>query len=103
MNKKKILIVLIFIISVVSVYWFYENSYTEFKPLSFDGSNYVIKKIANKKEFESNLKKVLEYYNEDFKISEKGNITIKNKLQADEELITNYTKKALDKDWNKTK
>ncbi|MET3038548.1 hypothetical protein ABXT08_20865 [Chryseobacterium sp. NRRL B-14859] len=75
------------------------NSFTEFRPLSFDGNDYVTTKIVNKKEFDGSLKEVLEYYNEDFKVSKEGTISIKNKLQSDKELINNYTKKALDKNW----
>lgn len=101
MKKREISTIVIILIVVVSLFLLYKNSYTEFKPLSFDGNSYVSRKISNQEEFKNNLKKVLEYYNEDFKISENGNILIKNKLKSNQELIVNYTKKALDKDWHK--
>ncbi|KQK24802.1 MULTISPECIES: hypothetical protein [Chryseobacterium] len=99
--KKRKAYIIVSLIVFVSLFLFYKNSYTEFKPLSFDGNSYVAKKISNQKEFKNNLRNVLIYYNEDFKISKNGNILIKNKLQSDQELIVNYTKKALDKNWHK--
>ncbi|WP_156173027.1 hypothetical protein [Chryseobacterium lactis] len=104
MFKKKIYIVaLLFISGFIILYLYNKNTYIEYQPLIFDGDHYKVQAIGNKKDFNNKLKKVLDYYHEDFKVSNEGNILIKKKLLSEKELLSNYTKKALDKNWSPTK
>ncbi|WP_261509936.1 hypothetical protein [Chryseobacterium paludis] len=103
MKKRNIIILFLTSIVFFAGYLFYRNSYTTFQPTRFDGNNYESYIPENNSEFHRRLKKVLSYYGEDFKTTEDGNILIKQELQSDSETIYNYTNKALDYNWQKSK
>lgn len=97
---KKVSIIVLFITGIIILACLFErNSYCEYQPLIFDGNHYKTQISHHNVEFNNRLKKVLKYYHEDFKISGNGQILIKKSLFSDKELLNNYTKKALDKDW----
>lgn len=63
-----------------------------------NNEDYVVNEKGTSPEFYNNLKKVLNYYGEDFK-EEGGIIYDKNKMYRNRELSSNYTKKAKDPTW----
>jgi hypothetical protein len=103
MKRRNIITLFLTGIVFFAGYLFYRNSYTVFQPIQFDGNNYKKYTPKSSSEFHKRLKKVLNYYSEDFKTSEDGNILIKHKLQSDSETIYNYTNKAIDPNWQEPK
>jgi hypothetical protein len=95
--KKKVLPVLLVAISIIAFfYWNYR--YVQFYPVEFNNEEYVVDEKSTSTEFYNNLKKVLNYYGEDFK-EDGGIIYVKNKMFRNRELSSNYTKKAKDTTW----
>lgn len=77
-----------------------ENKYVEFYPVIREGDQLVAKKDAPiSEELKQHVIQVLEYYDEDYRISQEGRILIPASLSEDDELIWNYTTKANDPDW----
>lgn len=76
----------------------FEMSYVVFKPKIFRDGKYQIIKVE--KSFYYNLNKVLNYYNVSHQYLD-GEISVRRSLMRDDELIYNYTNKALDDDWIK--
>ena|SRR5688572_18285630 len=96
-GKEKYLI-LIFVGGLIFVF-LYNNMYTEFRPVVFENNSYKYLKAEGDTGFFRNLKTVLDHYSVDYKVSEHGNILIRWRLYLDKELLSNYTKKALDEEW----
>ena len=94
-NKRKYLL-LIPLIGII-IFFFYKNKYAEFEPTLFQGNSY--KKIEVDSMFYKNLEKVLEYNNVNYKVDQQGKVLVKRNLSVDEELLFDYTKKALDTAW----
>jgi uncharacterized protein YxeA len=98
MKKRAIGFLLISSI-VITGFIYYNNTYSEFQPLAFE--NDVYKKIEVDATFYQNLKIVLDYHQEHYKINSSGKLKIKRKIHTDKELVFNYTTKALDTIWVK--
>ena len=96
-GKKVIFILVLFSIGVITAYCFRMVSYTEFEPTLFVEHSY--KKIEVDNSFYQNLCSVLRYDNVKFKINSEGRVLVKHYLNADKELLYNYTEKALDTAW----
>ncbi len=103
MNKKRQLLFVVLFIGI-SYYLLKKDSYVRFYPIvwkqEYDGL--VIDDVNTYDRFQENLKKVLEYYHEDYEIRE-GVIYVKNTLYKDMDLCWNYTSKANDKVWLNTR
>lgn len=99
MNKNLRTLIVLFLI-VGSFFIIKPNQYEQFYPIvwkaEYDGL--VIDDLQVPENFYSNLEKVLEYYNEDYKI-EGGIIYVKRTLYNDMDLCWNYTSKAVNKTW----
>ena len=79
---------------------FYNSGYTEFEPALFVDNAYKHRiNVTSTQMFFNNLKIVLDYDNVPYKIDDQGKVLVKRKLSRDEELLFNYTKKALDTLW----
>lgn len=77
----------------------YTNSYTVFEPIVFQVGKDTYERIEVDSIFYKHLEFVLSSYHESYKIDKSGRLLIKRKLKSDEELIFNYTEKALDTAW----
>jgi hypothetical protein len=75
------------------------NTYVPYTPIMFDNAGY--RTIEINDEFNENLQIVLKYYDIDFRVGDDGGTLVKRKLIRNEELIHNYTKKALSQEWLK--
>lgn len=95
-SSKYIWLVLLPVI-LTGLYLFYRNSYIRIQPVLFTDSGFI--DFNGDSFFNKNLGKVLGYYDVGHKVDDQGNIFVKVSLNADKELIWNYTTKALDKDW----
>jgi hypothetical protein len=100
--NKNVYRILIPPVGIVTSIILYRNTYTEFKPIIFQNGSYKNRSIERREEFNEKLKFVLDHYDHPYKIDEQGNILIKRQLSGDEELVWNYTTKALDTAWLKT-
>ena len=76
------------------------SHYYQYLPICIVNEKYIYDSSATKDPyFEQNLKQVLLYYNEDYKVGSDGSILIPSRLYNDNDLLYNYTKKAKDSDW----
>jgi hypothetical protein len=91
---------LIIFLVITLIFYSYRNSYNKFSPILFKGGEFV--QIKYEKVNCNNLKIVLDFNNVEYKFSSNKEILIKNYLLNDEELLYNFTKKALDSNWINT-
>ncbi len=96
MVNKKIFWLIIPLVGII-IFIKYKNTYVEFEPTIFRDDSY--KRIEVDSLFYKNLKIVFGYNNVLYKIDEQGKFLVKRNLNADKELVFNYTKKALDTTW----
>ena len=75
--------------------------YVEFKPIEQKNNKFIINEQVMSSQFNKNLKRVLDFYMEDYKIEE-TKIFINSRLWKDKDLMWNYTNKAKNKEWLKT-
>ena len=83
----------------IAVYIFSGSMYSKFEPTVFENSSFRRPEVTKIESFNENLRVVLEYNNVKYKIDKDGDIMIKQKLLRDKELISNFTKKAMDTVW----
>ena len=88
---------LLSLLALIISYVLYINSYSEFKPVRFDGNFY--RNIEVDAIFHKNLQTVLRYEDVDFKLNDRGKVLVKKKTISQEDLMHNYTAKALDSAW----
>ena len=73
------------------------DSHVPAEPIVFENDRF--KKKQPNQEFYTNLKIVLDFYSEDFKVDGAGVVLIPERLNEDKDLMMNYTKKASDPKW----
>jgi len=83
--------VLLLVVSVI----LYRTSYVKFQPLLFDNG---YKAVEMSKYSYQQLEAVLKFYHVKYKI-ENGEMYVRRSLALDEEMVSNYTAKALDEKW----
>ena len=71
--------------------------YVVLKPVVLAGDKLV--EIEPDENFYYNVKRVLDFYDEDYKVDGNGVVLITEQLSADKDLLMNYTNKANDPDW----
>ena len=90
----KYLLIIIFSLSFTSCM---NNNYVPADPIVFENDRF--KKQQPNQEFYTNLKIVLDFYSEDYKVDGAGVVLIPERLSEDKDLMMNYTKKASDPKW----
>ena len=84
----------------MSVVLLYGNMYVPFTPKLFDGAKDVYKVVAVDNHFYLNLDKVLKFYQIQHQFRD-NKIYIKRFKAMNNDLLWNYTEKALDRNWIK--
>lgn len=93
--KKRILLFAIMLTAISFIA--YKNSYTEFVPTSFDGDSY--REVEVDDMFYENLEFVLNSYHIKYRVENGKKVYVKRWISDDEEIVLNYTRKALDSEW----
>jgi hypothetical protein len=99
LKKWKIVFITVVVIAMAVTYLVYLNSYREFKPVTYRDDSFQYFEVENQNLFNSNLEIVLEYNGIDYRIDKYGAILIQRKVFKDKELLSNFTKKAMDSVW----
>ena len=100
--KRKIIVVVCSALTFLSICLYWNFRFVPFDIVTLVNEEYVISKDNYLPLFNSNLKNVLRYYNEDF-TEQNGLVYIRYSLYRNNELIYNYTKKANDSEWLSTR
>jgi hypothetical protein len=95
-SSKYIWLVILPVI-LIGLYLFYRNSYIRLQPIQFTGESFI--EFYGDSVFNKNLEQVLGYNGVPYKLDDKGQILVKRSLNADKELVWNYTSRALENDW----
>ena len=91
-SKRKYILSFSILVLVVAGYYFNQNRYVKLEPLAFNGED--LYQIELKPEEIKKFQIILANYEEPYKV-DGGEIYIKNSLSQDEQLVWNYTTKAL--------
>jgi hypothetical protein len=91
-SKTKYILSLSILIMLVAGFYINQNRYVKLEPLAFNGEE--LYEIYFKPEEIKKFQIILANYEEPYKIDD-GEIYIKNSLSQDEQLVWNYTTKAL--------
>lgn len=90
---KRVIFLLIIIVSTSCM----TKEYVVLKPVVLSGDQFV--ETEPDENFYGNVKRVLDFYDEDYKVDENGVVLIPGELSEDKDLLRNYTNKANDREW----
>ncbi|WP_018250376.1 hypothetical protein [Orenia marismortui] len=103
--RKKLYQILLFVCILVLISFISNRFlYVKYIPVTeWNGEQYEVNPEVNSKKLKENMKIILKYYEVSFKENEKGELLIPASLQRNKEMLYNYTKKAMDEEFVKSR